>query len=176
MNLSTLERLLLAQNFRILAAIEPQEKAHYERMERIVTSGYEALYSELFSSLDLDTVPVEDSEFVYDVLDMYVAIDDAVKEFNISLDDRDNLALRFSGFDGNNESRLLSFASFVAREEGSVYAMFLRNGRFPNSHGPTRARHERMLEAYRQREGGEGLSVTDLEALKQAAIHPEHRR
>ncbi|MBB5234459.1 YfbU family protein [Deinococcus budaensis] len=177
MELTKLERLMLMQNFRILAALEPEEKEHYERMEQIVTRGYEALYDELFTSIDPDAIPAEESEFVYDVLDMYVAIHDAVEAHSIDLAAQENFALRFIGFDGNNESRLLSFAGFAAREEDSIYAMFLRNGRFPNSHGPTRARYQRMLDEYGQRRTtGEALSADDLEALRQAAVHPENHR
>ncbi|GGO22121.1 YfbU family protein [Deinococcus humi] len=177
MKLTTTERLILVNQFKILGFLDEDEQEHYRRMVHILTNGYEALYDELDMSLS-EGMRAEDSEFVYDVLDMHLAIRGVAETEGVDINADGNWALTMRGFDGNNESELLSFALFAAREDGSAYSEFLVSDRFPNSHSPSRELHQRMLEEFRAIGGASGLQaagVEGLERLKSVAIFPERR-
>lgn len=177
MKLTKTERLILANQFKILSLLDKDEKEHYERMEEIILKGYEALYDEMTMSLS-EGVSTEESEFVYDVLDMHLAIRAVAEAEGVDIYADGNSALNMRGFDGNNEFELLAFAQYIAREEDSVYGEFLTGGRFPNSHSRSRELHQRMLDEYKKLgmvSGLQAAGTAGLERLKSAAIHPEHR-
>lgn len=177
MKLTETERLTLINQNKILALLDPDEKEHHERLVQILERGYEFLYSEMTDPLS-EPLSRDDSEFVYDVLDMHLAIRAVAEAEGIDLTDGDNSRLQMGGFDGNNEHGLLSFANFVALEDGSAYQEFLVGRQFPNSHSRSRDLHQRMLSEYQALGGASGLQaagVAGLERLKDAAIHPEYR-
>lgn len=73
--------------------------------------------------------------------------------------------VKFSGFDGNNESSQMSIARFLV-EEMSRFSRF--KGRDMNSHSPTYHRYIRMIELFEPMRAslvGGGLSLQQLVAL-----------
>lgn len=177
MKLTETERLMLINQNKILALLDPDEKEHHERLVEILESGYEGLYDELTMGLR-EPMSQADSDLVIDVLNMHVAIRDVAQAEGVDIMDGDNWALQMRGFDGNNEYELLSFARFIALEDGSSYGVFLVGDQFPNSHSRSRETHERMLTEFNALGGAVGLrkaGVAGLERLKAAAVHPENR-
>ncbi|WP_344341984.1 YfbU family protein, partial [Streptomyces rhizosphaericus] len=88
MEISKAERLILANQFRILAESNPQDK-HLIRAE-ILERGYEALYNDEIFNLLSEEMDQEEGDFVIDVLSMYRGIDDSYE----NLQDKQNLSER----------------------------------------------------------------------------------
>jgi hypothetical protein len=88
--------------------------------------------------------------FVADVLDMWSFIEERIEKLEPSDLERVKAANyghtpKFAGFDGNNESELMSIARFLV-ERMNRFTRF--KGREFNSHSPSVARHRRMVAAF----------------------------
>lgn len=123
-----------------------------------------------------DTTPPEVAEVV-DVLDMWSFIEDAYSNLGESEKARIKTDaapfgehVRFHGFDGNNEARLMNIANFVVKEMDR-FAQF--KGRDFNSHCPSIDTYRRMLGLFRPIRAtlmGQGLRTTDLVEILKAQL------
>lgn len=123
-----------------------------------------------------------DLHFVLDVLDMWDAIERAYSKLtkkDKAAIERDAAPLgthvRFSGFDGNNESSHLGIALFLVNKMDR-FTRF--QGRDLNAHMPTLATHRRMLPIFagmRKHLPGAELSASQITELLQARTHPDNR-
>lgn len=91
-----------------------------------------------------------DVSFVVDVLDMWNFIEERIEKLEPSDLEKVKAANyghtpKFAGFDGNNESELISIARFLV-EKMNRFTRF--KGRDLNSHSPSVARHRRMVAAF----------------------------
>lgn len=102
MGLTTIERLILANQYTILEKLYPDEAQNYADKWKIVSSGYTALYGELTRTIS-EEMSQAVCEEVTEILDMYRALHDAQK-------------VPFPGFDGNNENEYFDFAKFVIQD------------------------------------------------------------
>jgi uncharacterized protein YfbU (UPF0304 family) len=120
----------------------------------------------------------EDVSFVVDVLDMWSFIEGA--HAKLSKAEKDRVAAeagtygkhaKFAGFDGNNESSLVSIARFLI-DDMDRFTEF--KGRELNSHSPSAERYRRMLERFepmRETLDGISLSAEQLIELLQVTRH-----
>jgi hypothetical protein len=116
-----------------------------------------------------------DLKHVVDVLDMWSFIEEAYEDFSPA--EKAAIAeqvgplgkhVRFTGFDGNNESSQMGIAMFLVEEMGR-FSRF--KGRDLNSHHPTYNRYSRMVELFepmRTKLVGHGLSADQVATLLKA--------
>jgi uncharacterized protein YfbU (UPF0304 family) len=159
--LSRLERLTLANQFKILAALHPDEGEDYTDLATIFERGYSYLYDRAFQSMSSE-VTRDTSQEVFDILSMHRTLFDSVQRLQDKCDLEERI--KFYGFDANNESEHLSFAKFFTKdgrtfEEVKVF----------NSHMPTLQRYRRMLQAWKSLGPPEKeLTNEEVEAVLQA--------
>lgn len=105
------ERLFLANQYEILAALNDDE--HYALMAETLKAGHKWLYDQFFDSLSED-LPDSQAQYVLTILgifgDLQASYDNLTDKSDI-----DEKVLPFPGFDGNNESELLSFADSLIK-------------------------------------------------------------
>ncbi len=142
MKLSPFERMTLANQFRILQKIDPGVD-HYHQYAEILDSGYEGLYGRIFEHQSDPPLPKEISDEVYDIFDMYRALDRA---YQSGIEKPDCRCAEFSGFDGNNDKHF-GVASFILNDL-NLYSELQK--RPMNSHSQAELhRYRRMLTAWR---------------------------
>lgn len=145
MKLLKKDRLLLINQYRILAALDKSEESHYLELIEILERGYSIFYS-LIDEWVSEDMPEEEGRFVLEVLDLYRAIDDVKRS---SRDSRlvDHAYSIFPGFDGNNESEYLSFCRFLIEKQGKFQEQkqYLQKNGGMNSHMPMIDKYRRML-------------------------------
>jgi uncharacterized protein YfbU (UPF0304 family) len=149
MKLSRLDRTTLANQFKILQKLYPDETDIYKKFQEIVEYGYEAHYPELFQTVNEQTVSPELSKIVADILDMFLTIQRSYRQ----LKDKsgiDEYLLEFQGFDGNerDEAYCISYARFLCNQGNSFRN--LKKGDDFNSHMPTLSRYSRMVEEWKK--------------------------
>ncbi len=145
MKLSVYERLALMTNYQVLAKTDLENAETYEEYVEILRNGYEPLYYRLtdWMAKDDEVITEEEASYVYDVLGMFDAIRISIETAGMTLTDQETYQATFTGFDGNNEGRLLGFAQTYCGDRR--FEHLKRNGEIPNSHGPVRGRYESML-------------------------------
>ena len=145
MKLDKKDRLILINQYKILAKLDANDATYYKELIQILENGYEIFYSLLDQWID-DEIPVEKSRFVLNILDLYRAIEDLKRKT------KDSRLLQhsygnFKGFDGNNESEYLGFTRFLIEIQGKFQEQkqyYYENDHL-NSHCPMIHKYERML-------------------------------
>ena len=102
--LTPAERLILSNQYRILATIDKEDSKDYGNKAQIVENGYSGLYYKLFEHIS-EEVDAKVTEQTSDILAMFRiinwSIDSLSKEEKTQLD-KSNLV--FEGFDGNHDA------------------------------------------------------------------------
>jgi uncharacterized protein len=139
--LSKFQRQTLMNQLAILEKLDPTHAKQYQRDQKILESGFTLWYPEV---LPHDEVSHDQCEYVHNVLNMFRALDRSYAglEDKTGIDESD---IRFGGFDGNNESDLLSYAEFLY-EQGR-FRESLKDEDL-NSHSMTRNHHDMMLDKF----------------------------
>lgn len=156
MNLSPQERLILSNQYRILALLDKRNAESYEESAAIVENGYEIAYDWLAPSIDAP-VSAEVCQEVIDILNLFRYFAQAADRENQRLGPR----LTFHGFDGNNEGEHYSFASFLVRQQGKWPDLLLGRPTWDlNSHRPVLGDYQNMLRRWREHGGPTQLTMS----------------
>lgn len=146
MKLSKKDRIILANQYKILSKLDVDSSEKYEELVEILENGYEIFYNQIGGWISNDH-PEEDGRFVLDILDLYRAIDDLKRK---TKDDRilNHIYSIFRGFDGNNEAEELSFCRFLVIKQGKFQEQkkYLLENDYFNSHVPMMDKYRAMLE------------------------------
>jgi uncharacterized protein YfbU (UPF0304 family) len=174
MKMTEPERVQLYWLHSILAELKPNEADDHRKAMSILRDGYhELLYDhEVLVAMD-EPMTQSDAHFVYSVLDLFTYLQHSYQ--GLPLDQRaatDEADLRFDGFDGNNESRLMAFARFNIEQLGKWSSLKIRDF---NSHMPMREIYERMLQAAPKIHPERGYSAEQIKAIRSARVHPDNR-
>lgn len=119
-SLTMTERLLLANQSRILAALDPDEADYYARRSETLEEGYAGEYGDVFAAVGPELTRTE-CALVWDLLDMFRVLSASIEA--LSPADRAVLGeeridrLQFQGFDISDEleGRLLSYVQYLVR-------------------------------------------------------------
>ena len=152
MQLTDTERLLLLNQYRILAIIDPEQADFHEEKATIVAGGFEFDYDELTTEL-YDPMPADDSTEVREIMEMFWHLERSYKERTGSAELP--YGVEFQGFDGNSEGRQFSYARFLVHERHLFQGLEGGRDNF-NSHCPSLEGYRAMLPIWnRIRKGGE---------------------
>ncbi len=137
MTLTKTERLILINQYRALAVMNPKEEKHYAEACEILENGYALEYTVLFQPIS-DELTEDECREVYDILDMYRAL----KAGYDKLDDKTGIdgRISFGGFDQNEETARYEYVRFLIVDQG----------RWEESNIPDLNSHWPMLESYRK--------------------------
>lgn len=116
--LTPLERLMLANQYRILTKVDPEYATFYRLDEKIdiLEGGYEGQYGFVLGSFPENSLSPDDCRLVQDVLAMSSIIMDLKGTSNVDFGDFEQVE-----FDANNEGDFLSYAEFLLKYNGSGF-------------------------------------------------------
>lgn len=148
MELSRVERILLTNQMRILAALYPDEAAGFEKAREALANGFEITYDWFFEDVydDKDTLSRAGCREVLDILGMFQALEYAYKQ----LSDTTGLAkedIEFQGFDGNEETRQFAFTHYLWNE--GKFTNISRGTDDGNSHCPMLYQYRAMVDRWK---------------------------
>jgi hypothetical protein len=172
LELTPAERVLLANQFRILEALYYSEKADSSKRHReILEGGYSMHYSDFAPWLDREMNDAECNE-VYDILSMFSNLFNSYQSLKgkSGIEGPPN---KFWGFDRNTETNYYGFANYLINTCGQ-FAELKDSGDRLNSHGPYLPVYRRMLVQWRPVKKPQ-LTKEEIKAICAAAIHPENR-
>ena len=170
MGLSPLERWMISNQLRILEALYPEDAEHLAVQREAIEYGYEFVYDIVNPPIGPDTMAVGDSREVWDTLDMFRAIDYSIAELKTG-DFENHPNRRFSGYDGNNESKFMAFTEYTVERLGRWTDLPLRQRGYFNSHCPMRGSYRRMLDEWKKIADEERFRMTQeqVQAVLDAA-------
>lgn len=141
LNLTDVERLILANQYEILGALK--KDTHYTKLAEALRDGHKWLYEQSLEGVS-EVMSDKAAEDVLKIIEIYSAMKDSYRD----LADKsgiDKHLLEFRGFDGNHEGELLHFAR--ALRENGRFEDTLKQGDL-NSHMPMRGIYDRMVGAW----------------------------
>lgn len=161
MEISKRDRLILINQYRILASLNRDEADHYQELITILENGYTVFYSQVDEWIS-DEMPQEEGRFVLDVLDLYRAIEDikrASKDSRLLAHDYSF----FRGFDGNNETEHMTFCRFLIETQGKFpeQKQYLLKNDNLNSHAQMIEKYSRMLDEAKKLPNKWSMSVDE---------------
>ena len=175
---SRLDRYFLSNQLRIMEALYPDEANDFAVRRESIEKGYEIFYEIDMSYIygGNDKMTAEESREVWDTMDMFDAIDRALKIHGVGLAEGMPIT-QFRGYDGNNEAKFMSFAAFTVERLGRFKYLPMAKEGYWNSHAPSREPYSRMLSEWKEIPSPENfdLSKDQLRRVLEAAIHPDQR-
>ena len=148
MELNEKDRLIIANQLKILEKLYPEEADYYAKHRKAVEQGYKLHYSWLVEHF-YDEMTEDECREVLDILDMYRAIAFSFKKLQdkSGIDER---SVRFAGFDGNNEGKQFSYAQYFIVDLGRFEELSC-DAKYPdfNSHREMLGKYRRMLQKWR---------------------------
>lgn len=166
MKLEKKDRLILINQYKILARLDTNDSNYYKELIQILENGYEIFYSLLDQWID-EEMPKDESRFVLNILDLYRAIEDVKRRTK-----NDELTQHhygvFKGFDGNNESEYLGFTRFLIEIQGKFQEQkqyYYQNDHL-NSHCPMLDKYRRMLDKVKE----DGINIWKMSTEQALSI------
>lgn len=125
--LTPTERLLLINQYRILAELKPSEAARHAVAIEVLERGYEGLYPRVFGDLSDPPMSPGECKPVIETLQMFRVLQASCRRLghDIAIDGR---ALTFGGFDAAEESRPHRLADFLIRTDERFQALGRQEG------------------------------------------------
>lgn len=157
LKLTPVERLILANQYRILSALNEEDARHYDYPSRILIleSGFEDHYREVFGGI-AEPLSAEVCADVANILNLF----DAIYE---STNGQPPEPLRFEGFDHNTQHEALAYAEFLYDRQGG--SSFKHIPRPKNSHSSVMNSYLRMVKRRKEKQMPYLLSQEHLEDL-----------
>jgi uncharacterized protein YfbU (UPF0304 family) len=160
MELTKTERLILINQYRILAKLEPESAVDYEELVDVLSRGYVAQYHQ-FSDSIYNEFSLEECTEVSDILDMYTVLQRAYARLPGLAAASGRESITFLGFSGNDETKQMSYTRFL-RAHGRWSDLIVEKNDC-NSHFPLLDAYRRMLQVWEKSE--KKHEPTEAEAL-----------
>lgn len=163
MKLTQQEKLILHNQYTILEKVYPEQADTYKKAQTILEYGYALEYGNL-PGIQMSEMSEESCRETRDIMDMFRYIYNAIDKSEDS-QIKDNFKLKFHGFDGNDETKYMSYAEFL-QSEGRWTELSGSDGM--NSHMPTLERYRSLLAVWRSLPNKFELTDDDLRSLSAA--------
>jgi uncharacterized protein YfbU (UPF0304 family) len=169
------KRMVLANQYRILSHLDSRSADYGSKAAEMAVECWrvESLPDvEAIQSYSRDCLTRQDQKFVLDSLHVFELIQDGIKK---GMEPKtEHPMIQFPGFDGNNETKLMSYARHVVENENRFESVE-RSFQDFNSHMPTVEIYQRMISAWERL--GKPLHITEelFDALIDAQMHPSRR-
>lgn len=163
------DRLILLNQYRILARLCPQEATRWLRCANVLERGFTASYCDLFESLQ-EPLSRKMCDYVLAVLSLYSALQESYAKMP-NKGDIDPKELRFPGFDGNSQPELLGFARHL-RSRGRFEKLDTVMPDW-NSHHDYQTEYRRMISTWRRYRSSSALSLRQIRGILSAVSRPD---
>ncbi|MBF8999997.1 MULTISPECIES: YfbU family protein [Vibrio] len=166
MEMTNAQRLILSNQYLLMAQLDPSNSAKYQRLKTIVERGYDLQMSEL--NKEFGCLPEEQCRQVINIMEMYHAMQESYNQLSSDAKaDVDQRRLQFLGFDAVTENQLVQYVRFLVDSEG-MYPQFEKGEHGFNSQVPMLDKYRKMQAVWSQCPRQYHLSATELHQLLNA--------
>ncbi|PJG81920.1 YfbU family protein [Caviibacterium pharyngocola] len=164
MEMTSTQRLILANQYKLMGLLEPNNAKKYQRLEAIVKGGFGLELKEL--DKEFSDISEEECRTVLDTLEMYHALQ---VSYN-NLGDKSSVTphrLQFAGYCAVREKKYLNYLRFITGTEGK-YQEFMRCEHGCDSQTPMWDKYSKMLEIWRTCPHEYHLSMAEIQKILNA--------
>ncbi|MDU8925072.1 YfbU family protein [Pasteurellaceae bacterium LIM206] len=166
MEMSITQRLILANQYKLMGLLDPTNAQKYQRLERIVKGGFALELKEL--DKEFSNISEEECRIVLDTLEMYNALQ--VSYNNLPDNDKSALnphRLQFVGYCAVREKKYLDYLRFITSVEGK-YQEFMHCEHGCDSQTPMWDKYIKMLDVWRACPHEYHLSMAEIQNILNA--------
>ena len=158
MEMTHAQRLILSNQYKIMAMLEPDNAERYRRYQTIIERGYGLQMREL--DKEFGELTEETCRIIIDIMEMHHALHVSFANLGdkASLDER---RLAFLGFDAATEARFLGYVRFMVNTEGR-YTHFDSGTHGFNAQTPMWEKYQRMRAVWHTCPRQYHLSATEI--------------
>lgn len=147
MEMTNAQRLILSNQYYLMAKLSPENKDKYERLQKIVERGYGLQMREL--DKEFGRISEAECREIIDIMEMYHAMQESHKMLDAADQAQvDQRRLMFLGFDIATEAHIVNYVRFITETEG-LYPQFDKADHHFNSQVPMLDKYRRMLTTWR---------------------------
>lgn len=162
MEITRKDRWILRNQFLILEGLAESEedREYWDMCREIVENGYEYHYEWISERIIEDTLSMDESEEVLDILSMFSRL--VTTYGRLSREDREEIVnpnKLFKGFSLNHNPKYLGYANFYCNMDGG---RFKELGGVSDSHFPQLPLYRKMIERFEESEDKYNLTKDDL--------------
>lgn len=150
MDLSTAEKLILANQYQILKQLDPEREGECDLLLKCLYEGYLYDFEQLMPHFDKRIDPAVRAE-VRDILDMFRALNPGGRQAHA----------KFAGFDGNDETEHYAYARFLIEDRG-LWRESKNEADDYNTHAPVVDDYRAMLKVLREAKDPNNLSSEEI--------------
>lgn len=163
-SLSLTERLVLAQQSRILAAVDPEQREDHIFVAEVFENGFTAFYEEAFTVITPE-FGKQDSDYVGTIMGIYFDIQYSYDNKLTEEERKEVGSVTFLGFDGNDTQDIYRarFARFCMKH--NRYASLKCMGSDLNSHMPVGQKYAGMIARYEEMGSPRELTADQIKAV-----------
>ncbi|MDO4626957.1 MAG: YfbU family protein [Pasteurellaceae bacterium] len=161
MEMTSTQRLILANQYQLMGLLDPKNAAKYARLERIVKGGFALELKELDN--EFSDLSEAECRIVLDTLEMYHALQ---VSYN-NLDDKSALTphrLQFTGYCAVREKKYLNYLRFITTEQNK-YQEFMRCEHGCDSQTPMWDKYNKMLDVWHKCARQYHLSMEEIQNI-----------
>lgn len=164
MEMTSTQRLILANQYKLMGLLDPANAQKYARLETIVKGGFSLELKEL----DNEFLAISEAECqtVLETLEMYHALQVSYE----NLADKSDLTahrLQFIGYDAIRERKYLNYLRFITGVEGK-YQEFMRCAHGCDSQTPMWDKYNKMLDVWKACPHQYHLSLVEIQNILNA--------
>jgi uncharacterized protein YfbU (UPF0304 family) len=148
MQLTIKDRVILANQYQILASLDESESQYYLEKVKILTNGYSFLYDSLKINF-CEEMTYDEGKFVLDILALYELIEDVKRKTQYEKIINHPYGY-FNGFCGNYETAYMAFCQFLVNDQNKfkVQKKYFSKNDGMNSHVPMIEKYKKMINVY----------------------------
>lgn len=164
MEMTTTQRLILANQYKLMALLDPANAKTYARSEAIVRGGFSLELKALDN--EFNNLSVEECQTVLDTLEMYKALQVSYNNLTDKAEVTEH-RLKFTGYCAVREKKYLNYLHFITGTEGK-YQEFMHCEHGCDSQTPMWDKYTKMLDAWRHCPHGYHLSIQEIQKILNA--------
>lgn len=165
-NLSTAERLILTNQFKLLNATGGLEEGQHDELIEMLEHGYALQINEWLTGIERHALNETECRFVIELMDLFDLLYNSWQQ--LSEAEQQQIAewrVRFSGFDSEHEFKYLEYVRYLVDTE-KCWTHFRRDNNF-DSQRPTLDRYKTLLRNFEacQLQDAQKLSFAQLQDI-----------
>ena len=163
-SISLIERLILAQQSRILAAVDPKQREDHIFVAEVFENGFTDFYEQAFTVITPE-FGKENSDYVRSIMGIYFDIQYSYDNKLTEEERKEVGTVTFPGFDGNDTQDIYRarFARFCS--DHGQYKALKCMGSDLNSHMPVEQRYTSMIRRYEEMGSPRELTADQIKNL-----------
>jgi len=166
MEMTNAQRLILSNQYLLMAKLDPDNSLKYQRLQTIVESGYELQMKEL--NKEFGCLIEEECREIINIMEMHHAMQESHKMLNDDEAEKvDQRRLQFLGFDCASEAQQVNYVRFLVDSEG-LYQQFDKGEHCFNSQVPMLEKYRRMQATWSECPRQYHLSSAELNQILNA--------